>query len=340
MENWLAFHLCRGISNQTKFKIVEKFHYCIEKILDFVLKNNKKIDFKYANYLIDYCKNKNIKIISINNENYPETLKQIPDPPICLFYIGNLKILNKNNIAFVGTRRASAYGLNVTKLLIEQLSEFNINIVSGMALGIDTASHLAALNNNISTTAVLGCGIDIVYPSSNEKLYKNISKSGLILSEFPPFTKPKPYYFPIRNRIISGLSLGTVVIEAREKSGSMITARLALEQGKEVFCVPGRIFDKASSVTNEIIKKGEGKLITNASDILSELIDVDFYEKSDKVLKLEPTGLISHLLDSPKTIDELEFLTGKDRSSLILELTNLQLDEKIFKNAANQYSKR
>lgn len=340
MINWLAAHLCKKISNTSKKQIAEHFKYNIKEILDFLTKKGKSPNFREAENILKIAVKKGIKITTIIDNKYPKNLKELPDPPFCIFSIGNMDILNNHSISFVGTRRATSYGLNVTSSLINQLSDYSINIVSGMAMGIDTASHLAALENNMATTAVLGCGVDIIYPQINKKLYYKIIENGLLMSEFPPETNPMPYHFPIRNRIISGLSLGTVVIEAREKSGSMITARLALEQGKEVFCVPGKIFDRSSFATNEIIKKGEAKLITNAEDILSELIAVEFFKKSVRVLKLEPGGILFHLQESPKTIDELEYLTGLERNSVILELTNLELDGKLFKNGANQYSTR
>jgi len=340
MFNWLAAYLCKNVSNRTKKQIAEHFNYKIEKIVDFLQKQNKIPQFKTAENILKYSNEKHIEIISINNEKYPQNLKELPDPPYCLFCLGNTELVNKNSIAFVGTRRVTSYGIKATKTLIAELSGCNINIVSGMAMGIDTISHFSAIQNNLSTIAVLGCGVDVIYPKINYKLYNQIIENGLILSEFPPKTNPLPYYFPIRNRIISGLSLGTVVVEAREKSGSMITARLALEQGKEVFCVPGRMFDNSSAATNNIIKKGEAKLITCAEDIISELIGVEFFKKSVTVLNLEPEGILFHLKDSPKTIDELEYLTGKDRISVIMEITNLELDGLLFKNATNQYSMR
>ncbi len=340
IEKIMAFHLAKSISNITKKKILQHFEFDIDAVLEFCKEQGKQIDLKYSKNVIKTAKNENIKITTILDKDYPEHLLNIDDPPVCIFSQGDFSILQKKGIAFVGTRRASSYGLSVTKYLIEQISQLtngNIAIISGMAMGIDSQAHQTALTNNIKTVAVLGCGTNIIYPAFNKRLYENIVKKGLIISEFPPATKPKPYFFPIRNRIISALSEGVVIVEAREKSGSIITAKLGLEQGKEVFAVPGKIFDCSATGTNNLIKKGEAKLILNGEDILEELIGVEFFKKSDRVLKLELEGVLKHLSDSPKTIDELEILTEKGRDELILELTNLELSGKIFKNAANQY---
>jgi DNA processing protein len=336
----LAFHLNKTISNGTKKKILQHFEFDIESCLEFCKEQGKKFDFKQSEEIIKKIKKQKIKLTTVLDKDYPENLAEIYDPPVCIFSKGNFNILKNKGIAFVGTRRATSYGLSATKKLIEEinlLTNGNLTVISGMATGIDTQAHLTALANNMKTIAVLGCGVNIIYPALNKKLYESLEKNGLIISEFPPDTKPKPYFFPIRNRIISGLSIGVVVVEARKKSGSIITAKLALEQGKEVFAVPGKIFDKGSFGTNNTIKKGEAKLILNGEDILEELIGVEFFKKSDRVLKLELEGVLKHLAISPKTIDELEILTNKNRGELILELTNLELSGKIFKNAANQY---
>jgi len=340
IEKIMAFHLIKSVSNITKKKILQHFEFDINTVLEFCKEQGKQIDFKLSEKVIKTAKNQNIKITTILDKDYPINLKEIDDPPVCIFSLGDFSILRNKGIAFVGTRRASSYGLFSTNLLISQLSNLtngSLNIISGMAAGIDSQAHLTALSNNMKTIAVLGCGVNIIYPAINKKLYEAIAEKGLIISEFPPNTKPRPYFFPIRNRIISALSEGVVIVEAREKSGSIITAKLALEQGKEVFAVPGKIINNGSAGTNNLIKKGEAKLILNGEDILEELIAVEFFKKSDRVLKLELEGVLKHLSDAPKTIDELEILTEKDRGELILELTNLELSGKIFKNAANQY---
>lgn len=180
-----------------------------------------------------------VKIIKIADKIYPESLKNIPDPPKVLYCLGNLEVLRKN-IAVVGTRQITKYGQFVTANLVKGLVEAEFTIISGMALGVDGVAHRTALENGGKTVAVLGAGVDVIYPREHEYLYNSILESGgLILSEVPPGKRVSREMFPARNRIISGLSLGVVVTEAAIKSGSLITARLALDQGREVFAIPG-----------------------------------------------------------------------------------------------------
>lgn len=205
----------------------------------------------------------NIEIISIEDKEYPQLLKEIYDPPICLYVKGNKQILNKRALAIIGCREASNYGLKVAQEFAFNISKQNINIVSGLARGIDSASHLGAVNANQKTVAVLGNGLDIIYPKENIKLAQSIlDSSGAIISEYPLGTEPKKENFPARNRIISGMSKGVLVVEAKEKSGTLITVDFALEQGKDVFVVPGNINSINSVGTNDLIKQG-AKLVTN-----------------------------------------------------------------------------
>ena len=219
-----------------------------------------------------YIKKNNIKVISINDKEYPESLKRIYDPPIVLYANGNLNLLNNKSIAIVGCRLCSVYGKIITKKLAYNLSEKNITIISGMARGIDSYAHIGALEAKGSTIAVLGSGIDVIYPKENERLYYEIIRNnGLILSEYIVGTKPIPINFPRRNRIISALSNGVLVTEAKIRSGSFITVDFALEQGKEIFSVPGNINSANSEGTNSLIKQG-AKLVTCVEDILDEII--------------------------------------------------------------------
>lgn len=214
-----------------------------------------------------------IEEITIENEEYPEQLRNIYDPPLRLYVLGNKEILKEKGIAIVGTRNPTAYGKKVAIQFAKQLSEKGINIISGLAWGIDTCAHLGNLQvyDKAKTIAVLGNGLDEIYPKENINLAKQIIKSGgCIISEYPIGTKPKKLHFPQRNRIISGLSKGVLVIEAREKSGSLITADFALEQGKEVFAVPGDMGKLTSVGTNNLIKQG-AKLVTKYEEILYEI---------------------------------------------------------------------
>ena len=218
---------------------------------------------------MDQVGEKGYRIVPFTDKDYPALLREIPDPPPFLYVCGNLDG-SINNLAMVGSRNATAYGISTTKRLSASLASFGITIVSGMAMGIDTAAHEGALQGKGRTIAVLGSGLERIYPTENRRLFHNISQNGAVISEFSLMTEPEAYNFPIRNRIISGLSLGTVVVEATRKSGSLITARLAAEQNREVFAVPGSIRSFKSMGTHTLIKQG-AKLVENAQDILEEL---------------------------------------------------------------------
>ena len=214
-----------------------------------------------------------IKKIYINSENYPERLRNIYDPPKKLYVLGNFKILREKSIAIVGSRKATEYGKRVSFQISQELTKENINIVSGLAIGIDTYAHLGAISiqNQAGTIAVLGSGMDVIYPKENIELARKIIQTGgCIVSEYPLGTKPNKINFPQRNRIISGLSDGVVVVEASEKSGSLITAEFGIEQGKEIFAVPGNIDNSLSKGTNKLIQDG-AKMILSSKDILEEI---------------------------------------------------------------------
>ena len=220
---------------------------------------------------LEYMSKNNIEIIDIYNKYYPDKLKLIYDPPIVLYVKGNKTILNNKSIAIVGCRLPTNYGKNIANKMSYNLSISNINIISGLARGIDTCSHIGCLKAKGTTIAVVGCGLDRVYPEENKELFDNIIKSGgAIISEYIIGTKPLAKNFPKRNRIISGLSNGVLIIEAKEKSGTLITADFALEQGKEVYVVPGNITSINSFGTNELIKQG-AKVATSVQDILEDL---------------------------------------------------------------------
>lgn len=227
---------------------------------------------------ITYMQKNQIDIISILDEDYPQILKEIYDPPISLYVKGNVKILNDKAIGIVGCREASSYGKSATKYFSFHLVKQGIHVVSGLAKGIDRCAHVGAICGKIEcdkknlrlcgkTIAVVGNGLDMVYPKENERLAKKIvEEDGAILSEYPLGTKPEKMNFPARNRIISGISKGILVVEAKEKSGTLITVDFALEQGRDVFVVPGNINAIHSVGTNELIKQG-AKLVTNYAEI-------------------------------------------------------------------------
>lgn len=218
---------------------------------------------------LDLVDRRGYQIVTLTDSNYPQLLRQIPDPPPFLYVSGRLN-RSPVKIAIVGSRNATGYGIRTTKALSSDLACLGVTIVSGMARGIDTAAHQGALAAGGKTIAVLGSGLEQIYPAENKPLFQRISEQGAVVSEFSLFTKPEGHNFPIRNRIISGLCLGTVVVEATKKSGSLITARLAAEQNREVFAVPGSIQSFKSIGTHTLIKQG-AKLVENAQDIVEEL---------------------------------------------------------------------
>ncbi|MBN2514951.1 MAG: DNA-processing protein DprA [Deltaproteobacteria bacterium] len=211
-----------------------------------------------------------VSVISVQDPSYPQALLNIYDFPPVLYVKGALSG-EDINVAVIGSRMASTYGKFMTERLCRELALSGITVVSGMARGIDSAAHRGSLTGKGRTIAVLGSGVDVIYPPENKKLYEKIWKNGAVISEFPFRTQPKGSHFPARNRIISGLSLGVVVVEATERSGSLITARLGLEQGKEVFAVPGSIDSPGSKGTHKLLKEG-AKLVESVYDILEEII--------------------------------------------------------------------
>lgn len=218
---------------------------------------------------LDYLYHHKVDFITYDDDNYPPALRDIFDPPPVLFVRGRLKELN-NAVAVVGSRKATAYGRTAAQRLAGELAENGAAVVSGLARGIDSAAHRGALNAGGYTAAVLGCGLDVVYPKENARLMAEIIEKGAVISEFPLGSPPESWHFPSRNRIISGLSQVVVVVEAAEKSGALITADLALEQGKEVMALPGSIYSKMSRGPLKLIKQG-AKPVTAAEDILEEL---------------------------------------------------------------------
>lgn len=252
-----------------------------------------------------------IAVITQKDRQYPVGLGNIPASPPVIYAKGNLGLLKTLSIAVVGTRKISSYGRTATEKLTNQLASAGLTIVSGMAYGVDSVAHKTALNLKAKTVAVLGCGVDRVYPLENLKLYQQIAQSGLIISEFPPNTPPLPGNFPARNRIISGISTAVLVVEAAQKSGALITAKCTAEQGKEVFAVPGPITSEVSAGTSWLIKQG-AKLVSSANDIFEELnLSPNCVDK--KTIKKETLGTLSKkeravfkaIFDSALTIDDI-----------------------------------
>lgn len=279
---WIWLSRIRGIGSRKLNRLLENYktlkniwNASIEdlmKIKGIGVKTAKLLlDKKYRLNLdkyIKYMTENKIDIIAINDINYPKQLKQIYDPPIAIYVKGNIEILNNCFIGIVGGRNCSIYGKRISMELSEYLSENGINIVSGLARGIDTYSHIGCIKGKSATVAVLGSGLNEIYPKENTNLAKEIiNNGGAIISEYTLGIKPDRLNFPARNRIISGLSNKIVVIEAGKNSGSIITADYALEQGKDIFVVPGNIDSKNSEGSNELIKEG-ANIITKYDDLI------------------------------------------------------------------------
>ncbi len=249
-----------------------------------------------------------VTLLSLQDPDYPPLLAAIYDPPPFLYVKGDPRIHNPYPIAVVGSRRASHYGKAVAERLSRELAECGMTIVSGFARGIDALAHEAALAAGARTIAVLGTGIDRIYPPEHRRLYEEISEQGLILSEFPLEALPEPHHFPQRNRVISGLSLGCLVVEATLESGSLITARCAVEQGREVFAVPGSILSETTAGTHQLIRSG-AKLVERVEDIFEEILPqvrrVPRESAFAPVLEGEEKKLYDLLGFEPKHIDQL-----------------------------------
>jgi len=285
---WIAFSVFEGIG-PVRFKLLKDYFGSAKNVFEASEKNLKEtglsekiinnfLDFRqsfdFSSYLLRLDR-LGINVLAYDEENYPKLLKNIEDKPIVIYAKTKKKndfsIFDRKTIAVVGTRRITAYGKQVTAMLAKGLVEKGWVIVSGLARGVDRVAHETTICNKGLTVAVLGCGLEMVYPSEHRQLAEKIIESGgMLISEFPPGTPMAAKNFPLRNRIISGMSLGVVVTEAAEKSGSLITASCAAQQGREVFAVPGPINSPLSQGTAQLIKKG-AKLVSNINDIIEEL---------------------------------------------------------------------
>ena len=269
-----------------------------------------------------------VKVFTWHDEGYPSRLKEIYDYPPLIYVRGSLLPEDEWCLAVVGTRRATVYGRQVTEEIVADLARSNITIVSGLAKGIDSVAHNSALEAGGRSIAVFACGLDIVYPSENANLARSIIQQGALISEYPLGTRPRAENFPRRNRIMSGLSLGVLIIEAGETSGAMITARLALEQNREVFAVPGSILSPASKGTNHLIQEG-AKLVRDYTDILEELnlMAVAHQIEMKEVLPSSDTEslLLKQLRAEPTHIDEVCRSSGLPISTVSSTLAMMEL---------------
>jgi DNA processing protein len=292
----------------------------------------KKVLWDVAEKQVQLMQKAQIELLTFKDEDYPENLKSIYDPPPFLFIRGDIKKEDKNAIAIVGCRMASPYGKQITEKIGRELAKRGITIVSGLARGIDSISHLSALKENGRTIAVFGSGLDVIYPPENKKLVERIVQNGAIISEFLLGTKPEAPNFPRRNRLISGLSLGVVIVEAGAKSGALLTAQSALEQNREVFAIPGNIGAKNSEGTNRLIKQG-AKLVTSVDDILEELNLITSVQQKEKnqiekdlsQLSEMEKNIYNLIMNEPYHIDKIAQETHVTTSCALSTLLSLEL---------------
>ncbi|SES67115.1 DNA processing protein [Natronincola peptidivorans] len=295
-------------------------------IADKLLKTRNK---QYLEKVLTETNSDAYKIVTILDSDYPEKLKSIYNPPYVI-YIKGIADFNKPLIAIVGARKSTPYGRWAAKKFARELTEWGVGVVSGLALGIDAEGHKGALEEKGYTIGVLGCGIDTFYPSSNYHLFKQLEESGCIISEYGPGIEPLKHHFPARNRIISGLSDGVVVIEAGEKSGTLITVGFALEQGKDVYALPGNINNNQSKGTNKLIREG-AKILLDTEDIIEELrykYDLSNTKKEweiQEMLSNDEMRVFDIIKRQPTHIDVISYKTGIGISELSTILTILEL---------------
>ncbi len=356
---WLTLAFTPGLGPTTLKKLVERFGSA-RQILAASRRALEECGFLRKDSLAALCDQRSIAaaaadkelrlakkagttLLCWDNPLFPPLLKEINDPPVILHVLGNPQLLSAPGIALVGARAASSYGLQVAERLATELARLDLVITSGFALGIDTAAHRGALAAGGKTIAVMGCGLDIVYPSQNQKLHTQIAAHGAIISETPLGTLPEGFRFPARNRIISGLSLGVVVVEAAHRSGTLITAHQALEQGRDVFAIPGRIDSPKSEGCHRLIQEG-AKLVHSAADITGELALRTHAPPQQTRMQAPPLpseeGKVFSLLEVyPRNIEEI-ILAAQLPSHRISEiLLHLELQGLVASLPGNQYQR-
>ena len=353
---WFWFCNIEGIGNESRRRLLQIYGKPKDVFLNVSLNdltllkireksainliNSRKLDIVYKCY--EKLVQKEISVITLADEEYPKRLRNIFNPPGVLYLRGKLPKEEDVTIAIVGARDCSNYGKELAKHFAYELSKKGIQIISGLAKGIDSYAHCGAIGNEGNTYAVLGCGIDICYPRENIQLYMDILNSGGILSEYNIGLPPLQGNFPLRNRIISGLSDGILLVEARERSGSLITMEHGLEQGKNIYACPGRIFDSLSIGTNQIIQQG-GKLVLSAQDIFEDfgiesLVTGRNLKKNNNLLERDEKMVYDRLSLMPKYVEELKNETGFDFNHLSEVLLQLQMKGHIKQIAGNYYS--
>ncbi|MEN8245049.1 MAG: DNA-processing protein DprA [Thermodesulfobacteriota bacterium] len=364
MENilpWLTLKSVPGIGNLLFKRLVERFitpesvFQAKPSDLSQVAGMTERLVQKIRHYRIpdwihaelERVDQKGFRIITFADEDYPSLLREIPDPPPYLYVYGDIGG-SRHCVAMVGSRNATDYGIQTTLRLGRDLAALGITVVSGMARGIDTAAHRGALACQGMTVAVLGSGLERIYPAENRKLFHEIAQTGAVVSEFPLHAEPEAHHFPMRNRVISGMSLGTVIVEATRRSGSLITARLAAEQNREVFAVPGSVSSFKSTGTHTLIKQG-AKLVEHAKDVLEEFPQLSMphkkAEEAGQPNSTAPPALpaleqeVYEALDCyPVHIDMLALKTGIAAGRLAGILLNLELKGVVLHSPGNMFS--
>ena len=365
--SWLSLGLTPGLASRLSARLLKEFG-SPEEIFRAPLRQLeacnlpspvaqavfKKEAFKRAEKeLAGVRKIDNCKLINWTEPEYPQTLLQIYDPPVLLYVRGDPQVLNLPSIAIVGTRRPTLYGTQMAERLGRDLAACGLVIVSGMARGIDAIGHQGAMAANGRAMGVLGTGIDVCYPKENKKLYEKVLERGAILSEFPLRTHPAPENFPVRNRIVAGMPLGVVVVEGAQYSGSLITARLAMEFGREVFGVPGNVTQPVSFAPNQLIKQG-AKLVAGAEDVIEELstpvramlVQAEQPEREQRNLLAEAglSGAEKKVYDllsteEPMHIDDIVEASGLNSSEVLATLFDLEMKGIVRQSPGKRFSK-
>jgi DNA processing protein len=320
-------------SNEREFRKITGIDSVISSEIAAALRN-KEMYFREFENISEKAVKENFRLISILDDEYPDNLRRIFDTPVLLYCKGHLTQDDRYSLSIVGTRSPTEYGKYNCEKFTEAVSILKIPVISGFARGIDTIVHRTSLKFDNINYAVLGSGIDVIYPYENKKLYSELAERGVVITEFPPGTKPDKVNFPRRNRIISGISLGTLVIESGIKGGALLTAEIAVDQDREVFAVPGYINSKQSEGTNELIKRGQAKLVTCIDDILVELeqrlkpflknVISDKTEKAAEGLSLTEEKIYSILNYEPVHIDRINELAELPVSDCLVNLLSLE----------------
>lgn len=356
---WLRLTLPPGIGGETQRKLLAAFG-SPEAIFSAGRSDLRALIGNKADLLLDFSPNEAVEasiawaekpgqhIITLGDTHYPPALLEIPDPPSVLYVRGNLDLLAQRGIAIVGSRNATPQGIRTAESFAQALAAQGLSIISGLALGIDAAAHRGALAAQGTTLAVIGTGADRLYPARNKELALSIIEHGAILSEFPLGTLALAHNFPRRNRIISGLARGVLVVEAATESGSLITARLAGEQGREVFAIPGSIHSPVARGCHQLIKQG-AKLVETAKDILEELGNLSSSAApstpppttaaDENPANAAPDPVLAALGHDPCNLDELVERTGLSAEQLLPELLNLELCGSIATLPGNRYQR-